>query len=232
MIKAMIVEDSRLARLELSEQLKAIDYIEKVAEADNIASAIELYQQQPIDLVLLDIDLPDGTGFDFLAALEHAPKVIFTTAFADFALQAFEQNAVDYLLKPYTQQRLEQACQRLELQQQNSKSHLDSPFFVKDGDHCWLIKPSQVERFEAIGNYTRVYFNDEKPMVYRSLSQIESKLNQAKFFRANRQNIIQLSYITAVTRSDTGALEISLVSGATVTISRRQAVLFKERYAL
>ena len=113
MIKALIVEDSRLARLELKSQLKNIDFIECIGEAENVEQAVKLYLEQKPDLVFLDIDLPDGTGFDFLTQLEQPPYVIFTTAFDEYALKAFEQEAIDYLLKPYTQKRLNQACQRL-----------------------------------------------------------------------------------------------------------------------
>lgn len=236
MIKAMIIEDSRLARLELNEQLKSIPWITKVAEADNISDAISLFEQYQPDLIFLDIDLPDGTGFDFLTAISAVPKVIFTTAYEQYALQAFEKNAVDYLLKPYTKIRLEQACERLQLQQQpvsqNEQLNENSQFFVKDGKKCWLISLRQVERFEAMGNYTRVHFNNEKPMVYRSLSQIEQKLPKASFFRASRQNIIQLSYISDVELCSSGALEVTLKSGEKIEISRRQTSLFKELYSL
>lgn len=236
----MIVEDSRLARLELKEQLKSIPWISLVAEADNISDAAMRFAQYKPDLIFLDIDLPDGTGFDFLTQLEVAPKVIFTTAYQEFALQAFEKNAVDYLLKPYTSARLLEACERLDLAKLNGTQSLEpsdtltaqSQFFVKDGTKCWLIKLSQVERFESMGNYTRVHFEGNHPMVYRSLSQIEKKLPSDKFFRVNRQNIVQLSYVENVEQCSSGALEITLVSGEKVEISRRQASIFRELYSL
>lgn len=240
MISAIIVEDSRLARLELKEQLKSIAYIDVVAEASTIEDAIVAFNQHLPSLVFLDIDLPDGSGFDFLATIEETPKVIFTTAFENFALQAFEKNAVDYLLKPYTESRLIEACNRLKLQdyelkntdKNEQKLSPDSQFFVKDGKNCWLATLNEVERFEAMGNYTRLHFKEKKPMIYRSLSQLEKKLPKELYFRVNRQNIVQLSHIKNVEQCSSGALELTLTSGEITEISRRQTQLFKELFML
>lgn len=237
MITAMIVEDSRLARLELKEQLNGISEINLVGEADNVEAAIALYDEQKPQLVFLDIDLPDGSGFDFLTALPQAPIVIFITAFQEFALQAFEHGAVDYLLKPIRQTRLAQAIERVkdsaEAQVANDDMlQLDSQFFVKDNQACHLVTLSHVQRFEAMGNYTRVYFDDKKPMVYRTLSQIEQRLPEAAFFRVSRQNIVQLSKICGMEPCSSGSLVLTLENGDQVEVSRRQASLFKQRFAL
>ncbi len=242
MIKAIIIEDSRLARLELKSQLESIDYIECVAEAENIEQALIAYKKHQPDLVFLDIDLPDGNGFDFLTQLDQIPQVIFTTAFEEFALKAFDQDAIDYLLKPYTQKRLNQACEKFKLinatEQKKTPVTLDSTmtlasqFFVKDGKNCWLIKLDQVERFEAMGNYTRVYFEDKKPLIYRTLTQIEPRLPEGAFFRVSRQNIVQLSKVTNVDVCSSGGLELTLNSGIKIEVSRRQTSLFKSLLAL
>lgn len=238
MIKAIIVEDSRLARLELKSQLKKIDGIECIGEAENIEQALELYHQSQPELVFLDIDLPDGSGFDFLTQLNNPAQVIFTTAFEDFAIRAFDQNAIDYLLKPYTQERLNKACEKFRLinskeqDQTDKEMTLDSQFFVKDGTNCWLIKLAQVERFESLGNYTRVYFDDKSPMVYKTLAQVEMRLSNESFFRVSRQNIVQLSKVQNVELCSTGGLELTLISGAVVEVSRRQASLFKSILSL
>lgn len=238
----MIVEDSRLARLELKSQLESIPYIECVGEAENIEQALKTYNTHLPDLVFLDIDLPDGNGFDFLTQLEQVPHVIFTTAFEEFALKAFDQDAIDYLLKPYTQKRLSQACEKFKLINDNEKDNssvkidnlmaLDSQFFVKDGNNCWLIKLDQVERFEAMGNYTRVFFEDKKPMIYRTLAHIEPRLPKDAFFRISRQNIVQLSKISNIDSCSSGGLELTLQSGTKVDVSRRQTSVFKSLLAL
>ena len=120
MISALIVEDSRLARLELRSQLADIKQIEVIGEAPNIAEAMKIAESKKPTLLFLDVDLPDGNGFELLASLDYAPKVIFTTAFEEFALKAFEKNAVDYLLKPYTQQRLVRAIERLSIEKETA----------------------------------------------------------------------------------------------------------------
>lgn len=242
MITAIIVEDSRLARLELKSQLESINYIKCVAEAENIEQALEAYATHQPDLVFLDIDLPDGNGFDFLTQLERVPHVIFTTAFEEFALKAFDRDAIDYLLKPYTQKRLNQACEKFKIinanAQKKSQSAIDnimtlsSQFFVKDGNNCWLIKLDQVERFEAMGNYTRVYFEDKKPMIYRTLAQIEPRLPEGNFFRISRQNVVQLNKVNNIEVCSSGGLELTLQSGTKVEVSRRQASVFKALLAL
>lgn len=242
MFKAIIVEDSRLARVELKSQLKKVDYITCVAEAENIEQALKVFEKHQPDLVFLDVDLPDGNGFDFLTQLPIAPYVIFTTAFEEFALQAFDQNAIDYLLKPYTQKRLEQACAKFRTANANipepkdrtfeAPLTLESQFFVKDGNSCWLITLDQVERFEAMGNYTRVYFDDKKPMIYRTLAQIEPRLPNDKFFRASRQNIVQLTKIKNVELCSSGGLELTMHSETKVDVSRRQTSVFKSLLAL
>ena len=165
--------------------------------------------------------------------------MIFTTAYQEFALKAFEQDAIDYLLKPFTQERLIKACERLKTahqhesnQQSEEMMSLDSQFFVKDGHSCHLVTLTDVERFEAMGNYTRVYFDQQKPLVYRTLSQIEQRLPKNNFFRISRQNIIQLSAIKKVDLCSSGGLELTLNSDVKVEVSRRQTSLFKSMFAL
>lgn len=237
---AIIVEDSRLGRVELKSQLTQIPNITLVAEAENLAQARDALTKHHIDVIFLDINLPDGNGFDLLTELLPAPRVIFTTAFEQYALDAFENNAVDYLLKPITQTRLAQACEKLSLSfaLEETKSSVASPmtmeerFFVKDGTQCWLIPLSKVERFEAMGNYTQVHFEDKHPMLNRTLAQIEKRLPDSHFFRVSRSFIVQLDKITAVQPCSSGALELTMESGAEVEVSRRQTSLFKGRFAI
>ncbi len=239
MVKVIIVEDSRLARLELKSQIEKLPTLSLVAEAENIAQAQVLIAEHQPDLLFLDINLPDGNGLDLLASLTPTPKVIFTTAFEEYALQAFEQNAIDYLLKPFTFERLEQACEKLFVAESDTLTNaqkelmsLDSRFFVKDGQKCWLIQLEQVERFESMGNYTQVHFEQQKPLVYKTLAQIESRLPEDKFFRVNRSHIVQLSFIKDVALCASGGLELTLLSGDTVEVSRRQTSQFKAIFSL
>jgi two-component system LytT family response regulator len=243
MLRAMIVEDSRLGRLELKSQLANITNIELMAEAENLASARAYLQQHKVDVLFLDINLPDGNGFELLTELMPAPKVIFTTAFEEYALEAFDNNAVDYLLKPITQTRLAKACERLSVAVagDDSVDKLDSVdgvmameqrFFVKDGTQCWLIPLAQVERFESLGNYTQVHFENKHPMLNKTLAQIEKRLPENHFFRVSRSHIVQLDMVNEVQPCSTGGLELTMESGAKVEVSRRQTSMFKGRFAL
>ncbi|WP_087020742.1 LytR/AlgR family response regulator transcription factor [Thaumasiovibrio subtropicus] len=239
MYRAMIVEDSRLARVELANLLNDVANIELIAEADSLNSARRILSQQSIDLVFLDIDLPDGNGFELLESLLPAPQVIFTTAFSEFAVRAFEQHAVDYLLKPIAPKRLKKACQRLRPIHQHQDTDaslpplaLDERFFLKDGQQSWLVALADVERFEAMGNYTRVHFSGNKPLIYRTLAQIESRLPSKAFFRASRSDIVQVNQITQTTHCSSGNLVLELVSGAKIEVSRRRLAQFRQLFAL
>jgi len=245
-MKVMIVEDSRLARLELKEQLKAHPQLELVAEAADVPSALTLIQQHRPELLLLDIDLCGATAFDLLAQLESVPKIIFTTAYAEHALTAFNYPTVDYLLKPVTTERLATALAKLPADAKAAASAAEEPpsdgnersldsnsnFFVKDGDRCYLLKMSDVRWFEAIGNYSKVHAGQQAPMVYRSLNSIEQRLLPGLFFRANRHQLVNLTAISSVDPSVSGGLVLLLSCGTEVEVSRRQSAVLRQQLAL
>ena len=236
MINAVIVEDSELARLELSTQLADFSQIKLVGEAQDVVSAISLIESTNPDLVFMDIDLPGGNAFDILAALTVVPRLIFTTAFDHYALESFEFNTVDYLLKPIKQARLIKAIEKLDVAPPETESEEpldhDSQFFVKDGEKCWLVKVEQVRYIEAEGNYSRIYFADQSPMLYRSLNKIEQRLDESRFFRANRQQLVNLHYVQRVEPWVSGGLQLTLQCGTEVEISRRQTTRFKQLMSL
>ncbi len=242
-MKVMIVEDSRLARLELKEQLKAHSQLQLVGEAADVPSALSLIQQHQPDLLLLDIDLCGASAFDLLAQLEAVPKIIFTTAYAEHALTAFDYPTVDYLLKPFTAERLATALTKLsavattsapEQQTADNERILDSNsnFFVKDGERCYLLKISDVRWFEAIGNYSKVHAGQQAPMVYRSLNSIEQRLIPGLFFRANRHQLVNLTAICSVEASVSGGFVLHLSCGTEVAVSRRQSTVLRQQLAL
>ncbi|MGM0905378.1 MAG: LytR/AlgR family response regulator transcription factor [Pseudomonadota bacterium] len=239
-IRAVIVEDSRLARVELKAQLEEYEDICVFGEADHAAAGKSLIEQQAPDVVFLDINMPGKSGFDMLMELDRVPHIIFTTAYDEYALRAFEQNTLDYLLKPVSPERLKLAIDRLrerlqaDKEQYGEQSQFDenSKLFVKDGDSCWLVPLADIVLMEAVGNYTRLYFDDAKPMIYKSLSRVEEQLATERFFRANRQQMINLTFIQQVDLAVNGALELTLDNGHRVTLSRRQSQLFRQRYSL
>lgn len=187
-IKAVIVEDSRLARNELKELLKAHPEIEVLGEAENVDKGYELIRSAWPDLLFLDINMPEKDGFELLEMLDEVPITIFTTAFDEYAIKSFEYNALNYLLKPINQKRFDQAItkakQKLEHKKENSAQKLtsSSQIFIKDGEKCWLVKIRDISHFEIVGNYSRVFFDKENPMLYKSLNQIEEKLPETFFF--------------------------------------------------
>ncbi|NRB83332.1 MAG: response regulator transcription factor [Winogradskyella sp.] len=236
-LKAAIIEDSRLARNELKELLKAYKEIELIGEAENVDDGFNLINKEKPDLLFLDINMPEKDGFELLEMLDEVPITIFTTAFDEYAIKSFEYNAFDYLLKPINQKRFSRSIDRI-LEKENTMPRtrtqdrgmsLDKQIFIKDGEKCWLVKIKNISFFEIVGNYTRVYFEANKPLIYKSLVQIEEKLPSDVFFRANRQQIININHVKKVVSWFNGKLKIEMNSGEEIEISRRQSYVFKEQ---
>jgi len=239
-INAVIVEDSRLARNELKQLIKEFPNITIVGEAENVDDGIILIQETKPDLLFLDINMPEKDGFQLLEELDEAPMVIFTTAFDEYAIKSFEYNALDYLMKPINPKRFEVAINKIKDRINNrtasetaiEKLNGDSQIFIKDGEQCWLVKIEDISLFEIVGNYTRVYFENNKPLLYKSLNQVEEKLPNSNYFRANRQQIINTNHIKNVIPWFSGKLKLEMNNGIEVEVSRRQSQSFKERLSL
>lgn len=216
-IKTIIVEDSRLARNELKELIKKHPELEIIGEAENVDAAYALINEIKPQLIFLDINMPGKDGFELLEMLDDVPVTVFTTAFDEYAIKSFEYNALDYLLKPINEKRFGDAVQKIKEKVNSDESHFanhilteESQIFIKDGEKCWLVKIGEVFLFEIVGNYTRVYFRDCKPLIYKSLHQIEERLPQNSFFRANRQQVINLKYIKSVDNWFNGKLKATM----------------------
>ena len=235
-MRVLIVDDERLARNELNRLLDKFPEIEVVGEASNGETAIEKIQELAPDLVFLDIQMPGMTGFEVLEHLHVVPNVIFVTAYDEYALKAFEVNALDYVLKPVELSRLEKAIKKVLLKAEDSsfeeKLSLDSQIFIKDGEKCWFVKLEKVRMFESEGNYVRLYFETSRPMILKSLNNLEKRLSEQEFFRISRKYIINLNWIEKVEAWFNGGLRVTLKSGEKLEISRRQTSRFKELMAL
>ncbi|WP_318312013.1 LytR/AlgR family response regulator transcription factor [Flagellimonas crocea] len=239
-IRAVIVEDSRLARNELKELIKLHDDLEVVGEAGNVDDGVSLIESESPDLLFLDINMPEKDGFDLLEMLDEVPITIFTTAYDEYAIKSFEYNALDYLLKPVSNKRFDMAMDKVrskmaskEESPTNAQKLTDSSqIFIKDGESCWLVKVGNISMFEIVGNYTRVFFEDKKPMLYKSLNQVEEKLPSDSFFRANRQQIVNTNYIEDVVPWFNGKLKLTMKNGEEVEVSRRQSYIFKDKMSL
>ncbi len=236
-LKAIIVDDERLARTELKKLLQEFPDINIIDEAANAEEGIEKIELQNPDIIFLDIQMPGKTGFDLLAELEKAPHVIFTTAYDEYALKAFEVNALDYLLKPIEPKRLADAVHKLrdEISKEkdphgNNRGPLTEAdqVFVKDGERCWFVKLNEIRLFESVGNYAKVFFASNKPLILKSLNALEERLDDRVFFRANRKHIINLRWIEKIEPYFNGGLLVDLKGGEKIEVSRRQTVKFKE----
>lgn len=237
-ITAIIVEDSRLARNELKLLISQYAHIQVIGEAENVDEGIELIEKHNPDVLFLDINMPGKNGFELLEELDEIPMTIFTTAYDEYAIKSFEYNALDYLLKPINEKRFAKAIEKITKQipqESNPPSPIEkkltekSQLFVKDGEKCWMVKLGDIQLFEISGNYTQVFFESNKPLIYKSLNQIEAKLPQEVFFRANRQQIINLKHIDNVVQWFNGKLKITLSNQVEVEISRRASSEFKSK---
>jgi len=243
-MKAIIIDDERLARAELRKLLQDFPEIEVVDEAANVDEGISKIENHNPDVIFLDIQMPGKTGFDLLSELDHAPQVIFTTAYDEYALKAFEVNALDYLLKPVEPRRLADTVEKLMKGRQSmpirngnefEKQSLlkeDDQVFVKDGERCWFVKLSEVRLFESVGNYAKVFFGPNKPLILKSLNALEERLDEKTFFRANRKHIVNLRLIEKIEPYFNGGLLLELKGGEKIEVSRRQTVKFKEMMSL
>lgn len=241
-MKALIIDDERLARKELTNLLKDHHEVEIIGEAVNVDDAYQKIQTLNPDLLFLDIQMPGKTGFDLLEMLESVPKVIFTTAYDEYALKAFEVNALDYLLKPIQPERLAESIRKLFKQEEEEpvrdlplnerKLGANDQVFVKDGDKCWFVRLSEVRLFESDGNYIKVYFENFKPMIHKSLNALDERLDDRTFFRASRKHIINLHWVEKIEPWFNGGLMVQLKGGGRIEVSRRQSSKFKEMMSL
>jgi two-component system, LytTR family, response regulator len=245
-MKTIIVDDERLARNELKRLLEDFPKVSIIGEAANATEAIELLDEHSPDVIFLDIQMPGKSGFELLDELEgKVPEVIFTTAYDEYAIKAFEVNALDYILKPIDPARLAEAIHKVEVELKHREEHAahgllgeDDKVFVKDGEKCWFVKLKSVKLFESMGNYVRLHFEDQKPMILKSLNSLEERLDPKVFFRANRKHIINLNAIEKIEPWFSGGLLVTLKvePGETamekIEISRRQSIRFKDIMSL
>lgn len=239
-MRVLIVDDERLARAELRRLLSAFPDVEVVGEAAHVEQARQQVAALAPDLLLLDIQMPGGTGFDVLEQLDEPPEVVFTTAYDAHAVRAFSVNALDYLLKPIEAERLAEALERV--RQRGHVQRAPEPprttgaplerVFVRDGERCWLVQLSQVPLISSEGNYSRLHLPGHQPLLLRSLSYLEEKLDPARFFRASRQHLINLDFVETLEPGPGGTLVARLRGGTEVEMSRRQSQHFRERMSL
>jgi two-component system LytT family response regulator len=237
-VNLLIVDDERLARAELRRLLRDFPAVEIVGEARSVEDAVEQATQLEPDVILLDIEMPGGTGFDVLERLERVPLVVFTTAYDAHAVKAFEVAALDYLLKPVDARRLREALDRAAVRLGGAAGDTKEPrpkflerMLVRDGSLCLMVDFRDVLLLESEGNYTRLHLSQlsQTPLLARSLHHLEERLDPAVFFRANRRELVSLKHVERIEpHRESAGIVLHLRGGRLVELSRRQAQRFRQ----
>lgn len=234
--QVLIVDDERLAREEIRRHLLPYTEFTIVGEAADADEAEALILQHQPHLLFLDVQMPERDGFDLLQSLDEVPGVVFTTAFDKYAVQAFDTNAIDYLVKPIREERFARAMDRVRTALQQEADHggdvMTHSLFIKEGDRFHFIQTKDIHLLESTGNYVRIWYGHQKAYIKRSLNQLERSLHRTLFFRTSRTTMINTTYIKQVTTRDDGRLQVLLQSGQTIIVSNRQSAAFKNRNKL
>ena len=238
--KTIIVDDERLARRELRRRLAEFDEIAVAGEAENLAEAIELIEAEKPHVVFLDIDLAGENGFELLEKTASGFKVIFVTAYDEYAIRAFDVNALDYLSKPVDAERLGKAIARLQdASDQKTESPPDAPplefddrIFLEVGERAVLLKICDISHVGAAGGYSELMsVAGKKMLVEKPLSEWERRLPEKYFLRIHRQTIINLEQIEEISAWFNGTFQVRLKNQSpSFTVSRRRATKLRSRY--
>jgi two-component system LytT family response regulator len=235
-VTALIVEDEPLARRRLRDLIKEVPWLVRLGEATNGRAAIAAINELQPDLIFLDVRLPGLSGIDVLAQVRHVPAVIFTTAFDQFAVTAFEIGAVDYLLKPFGRERFGRALERARpvLQRFASATTVDraqevltqgtiARLFVRDAGRIVPIRVASIERLEACDDYVIVHVPGRQFRINLTLSEIEQRLDPRVFVRVHRSHIVNMDHVASWTPYDGSRFQVMLRSGATLISSRQRS---------
>ncbi len=220
-LRAIIVDDEPLARKGISEYLQDVDFMENRGEFDTPVNAAAIIASGEVDVMFLDIQMPKISGLDFFKSLQHPPPVIFTTAFPQFALDGFEVNAIDYLVKPISFQRFLTACMKLreyyEVRQKNTEvatKENEEYFFIKADSKLVKIFYKEILFIEALQNYVSIQLAGKKVITYLTLKSIEEYLPSSTFIKTHK------SFIVSAPRIDTIEGNEIIISGYHIPISR------------
>jgi len=230
----LMVEDELPARAELKRMLRALGINVPVVEADSITEALSSITDTLPDLIFLDIQMPDGSGFDILRKLgQERPPVIFTTAYEQFAAKAFDEEAIDYLLKPFSKKRLARALSRLPFSSKPvPKLTLGDKILLKLENECILLPVESIDLFETTGNTTHVFWSNRSGKINKPLKQLLMNLDESYFFRASRDQLLNMKNVLLLKTNEAGLIEALLPQKRLITFSRRQSILFRKTYSL
>jgi len=233
-MRALLADDERLARVALRRLLKAHSDVEVISEAANANEVLsQVHRLQP-DVLFLDVEMPGCSGLELLERMEDPPPVIFTTAYENYAVRAFDVSAIDYLVKPILAERLASALNKIRALMEGKLigNRYAQRVFLREGDRCWIAPVNKIRVFESEGNYTRVHFGENRVMINKSLAVLEARLDPGIFFRASRSQIVNLQQIKALQPQPDGALLATLSDGMQISVSRRQSRALRDRLSL
>lgn len=242
-MKALIIDDEPLARMLVKEYLQQHPEIEVLAEAGDGFEGVKLINEMKPDVIFLDVQMPKLNGFELLELVQHFPKVIFTTAYDEYAIKAFENNALDYLLKPFSEERFGQAVAKLSLQQgiQVAERLVDfvpkhseesSRIVIKNGTEIQIIPTSKVDFVEAYDDYVKIYVGEDFHLKKKTLSYYEQVLEKEQFVRIHRSFLLNTSKLTKIESYEKNSYIAILTSGMRLPISRTAYPLLKEKLGI
>jgi two-component system LytT family response regulator len=248
MIRALIIDDEKLARSRLRRLLARFESIEIIGEASNGQEGLACIEEHHPDVLFLDIKMPLLSGFQMLAQMEKSPYIIFTTAYDVFALQAFEENTVDYLLKPVSEDTLKRAVNKLTsilqkgdvapfditrlLDSLRKKENMLTRFSVKAGDRIFIIPDRDILFFNAEDKYTFLNTADQNYIIPFTLRELEDRLDPERFIRIHRSVIVNIEQIGSIHKWFGGRLQLKMKNGKEITVSHNYLSIFKEKIHL
>jgi two-component system LytT family response regulator len=238
-MRTLIVDDEAPARERLKRLLADIEGVELIGEAEDGVQAVEMIESEKPDLVFLDIQMPGLDGFEVIEALVEPSLVIFVTAYDEYAIRAFEVNALDYLLKPFSRERLEKAIRRAQeelseerdfatrlgplLESLSAQGQYLTRLAVRDRDRIRVLDVDEVDWISVEGEQVIVHVGDWEYSIRRTLTELEARLDPAHFFRTHRSAIVSLSRVEEVIPWFKGSHKLRLTTGVEVDLSRAQA---------
>ncbi len=243
-VKCLIIDDEELARQLLREYIGQIPELTIIGEAQRGREAVERIDTDKPDLIFLDVQMPGMTGFDVLEEITHDPHVIFTTAYDQYAIQAFEKNAVDYLLKPIDQERfnlaVKRALERIALEQNpigellrslktENKTAFDSHIFVQKSEKLINLPVEEIMFLEASGDYTILTTKTDQFVSSSGIGKLEEILNPEIFIRVHRSTIINIHYLKEIERHFNGGMMVRMVNGKSFPVSRTYARIIRKK---
>ena len=237
-MKAIIIDDEPLARMMVREYLQPYTHITVVEECNDGFEGLKAIQQHQPDLIFLDIQMPKINGFEMLELIDHPPQVIFTTAFEEYAIKAFDAHAADYLLKPFSKERFDKAMQKLQQQGANAtqailETALQAPvqnnrIVVKDNGKIKIIPVAKVQYLEAADDYVKIYTAEGSFLKKKTMQYFEDALPAQEFIRIHRSYIVNAQLITRIDLHEKDSHLALLTTGARLPVSKGGYAKLKE----